>query len=106
MFEAHEIRQMLDALKDNPQLKAMVLLGANCAFGQSDISSLPKRAVDLDKGWVDYPRPKTAVERQIPLWPETVTAIHEYLTQRPKAKDQADAALLFLTVRGAEPDTR
>jgi integrase len=99
MFEAHEIRQILDALKDNPQLKAMVLLGANCGFGQSDISALPKRALDLDTGWVDFPRPKTAVGRRIPLWPETIDAIREYLPSRPKAKTEADAGLLFLTTR-------
>jgi integrase len=101
MFEAHEIRQILDALKGNPQLRAMVLLGANCAFGQADVSNLPKRALDLDKGWIDYPRPKTAVARRCPLWPETVAALHECLAIRPKAKDKADDGLMFLTCRGA-----
>jgi len=122
MFEAADIRLMLDALdgkavalesvdkktdeparvklKPNPQLKAMILLGANCAFGQTDISSLPKRAVDLEKGWIDFPRPKTAVPRKIPLWPETIAAIRELLMLRPKAKDKDDAGLLFLTCRG------
>jgi integrase len=101
MFEAHEIRQILDALKGNPQLRAMVLLAANCAFGQSDISSLPKRALDLDKGWIDYPRPKTAVMRRCPLWPETIQALEAAIAVRPKAKNKADDGLVFLTCRGA-----
>lgn len=101
MFEAADIRQILAALKDNAQLRAMVLLGANCGFGQSDISSLPKKAVDLEKGWVDFPRPKTAVQRRCPLWPETIDAIREYLPSRPKAKTEADKDLLFLTTRRA-----
>lgn len=122
MFEAAEIRQILDLLdgnevvlsriddetgepvkvkeKRNPALKAMVLLAANCGFGQTDLSSLPIRSVSLDTGWVDYPRPKTAVHRRCPLWPETIAAIRDWLSERPKAKHNADAGLLFLTCRG------
>jgi len=99
MFEAHEIRTILTAC--GQPLKAMVLLAANCGFGQPDLSGLPLRAVNLDTGWVDFPRPKTAVHRRIPLWPETVEAMREWLPLRPKAKDPADAKLLFLTCRGA-----
>jgi integrase len=99
MFEANEIRAILAAC--GQPLKAMVLLGANCGFGQTDLSSLPSKAVDLDSGWVDFARVKTGVARRIPLWPETVAAIREWLPLRPKAKDPADAKLLFLTCRGA-----
>jgi integrase len=44
---------------------------------------------------------KTAIPRRIPLWPETVDAIREWIAVRPKAKDPADSVLMFLTVRGA-----
>lgn len=98
MFEAREIRRILEAA--NPQMRALVLLGINCGFGQSDLSSLPLRTVDLETGWVDYPRPKTAVPRKCPLWPETVAALREWLPQRPKAKDQADENAVFLTCYG------
>jgi len=114
MFEAADIRAMLDGktmpVKDGePQhvpgasqpLKAMILLAANTGFGQTDLAALPTRAVDLDSGWVDFARVKTAVRRRIPLWPETVAAIREWLKERPPAKDPADAGLLFLTCRGA-----
>lgn len=98
MFDAHEIRAILAAC-DQP-LRAMVLIGANCGFGQNDLARLPTKAVDLEGGWVDFARPKTAVRRRIPLWPETVAAIRKWLAVRPVAKDQKLAGLLFLTPRG------
>jgi integrase len=99
MFEAEEIRAII-AVSGLP-LKTMILLAANCGFGQSDLAALPTRNLDLEKGWVDFARVKTGVSRRVPLWPETVAAIREWLAVRPKAKDHADAGLLFLTVRGA-----
>jgi integrase len=98
MLEGAELRVVL--AKAGQPMKAMVLLGINCGFGQTDLSSLPLRAVDLDKAWVDYPRPKTSVPRRCPLWPETVGAIRAWLKVRPEAKDKADASLLFLTQNG------
>lgn len=99
MFEAAEVRLILATAKQ--PLRAMVLLAANGGLGQTDLSSLPLRAVDLDAGWLDFARVKTGVRRRIPLWPETIAAIRQWLPQRPKAKDKADAGLLFLTCRGA-----
>ncbi len=98
MFEASEIRALIDAA--GPQLKAMILLGINCAFGNSDCATLPKSALDLKQGWVDYPRPKTGVPRRCRLWPETVEALTLAASKRPKPKDKADAALAFITKRG------
>ena len=40
----------------------MILLATNCGFGNNDCGTLPKSALDLEAGWVDYLRPKTAVE--------------------------------------------
>ena len=73
MFEADEIRRILDVA--GPIRRAMVLLGANCGFGNTDVATLPQAAVDLDSGWIDFPRPKTEINRRVPLWPETVTAL-------------------------------
>ena len=56
MFEQAEIRKLLAAA--DPQLKAMILLGINCGFGNTDCSTLPQAALDLDAGWVDFPAPK------------------------------------------------
>jgi integrase len=78
----------------------MILLGINCAFGNTDVATLPLTALDLEKGWVNFPRPKTGVPRHSPLWPETVAAIRDVLAHRPEPKDPADAGLVFLTRRG------
>ena len=98
MFEAHEIRAMIEAA--GPQLKAMILLGLNCAFGNADCGTLPKKALDLRRGWIDYPRPKTGVARRCPLWRETIQALREAMASRTKPRDKADAGLVFITKRG------
>ena len=98
MFEAEQIRTLLDAA-DQP-LKAMILLGINCGFGNHDCGTLPKSAVNLKTGWVNFPRPKTAIERRCPLWPETVKAIQEAMAQRPKAKQREHDDLVFVTKYG------
>jgi integrase len=73
LFDAAEVRALLDAA--SPQLKAMILLGINAAFGNHDCATLPTSAVDGKGGWVRFPRPKTGIERRCPLWPETVEAL-------------------------------
>lgn len=98
LFTAEELRKIIAAA---PQpLRAMVLLGANCGFGQSDIAGLPIGAVDLESGWITYPRPKTAVPRRCPLWPESVATLREMMQDRPVARSEKDADLMFLTVTG------
>ena len=98
MFEAHEIRAIL-AEAEQP-LRAIVLLGANGAFGQSDLSALPVRAVDVKAGWVDFARVKTAVPRRVPLWPETVEALRRVMSNRPGPSDAGSNQLVFLTSFG------
>src|SRR5262249_24417477 len=80
MFAAEEIRDMIDAA--SVQLKAMILLGVNCGFGNNDCAMLPIEALDLAGGWVDFSRPKTSVDRRCKLWPETVTALRDVLAAR------------------------
>ena len=48
MFEADEIRSMIDAAR--VQLRAMILLSVNCGFGNSDCATLGKTSVDLERG--------------------------------------------------------
>ena len=98
MFEARQIRQLLKAAQQ--PLRAMILLGINCGFGNHDCGTLPISAVDLEGGWINYPRPKTAIERRCPLWPETVAALKEAIAQRPTAKDTANDGLVFITKYG------
>lgn len=98
MFEADQIRTIIDAA--GQPLKAMILLGINCGFGNHDCGTLPKSALDLKAGWVNFPRPKTAIERRCPLWAETIEAIREAMELRPKAKRQEHDGLAFVTKYG------
>lgn len=98
MYSADELRSILDAA--GVPLKAMILLGLNCGFGQSDIAALPLQALDLDGALVRFPRPKTGVDRRCPLWPETVAALREAIEARPTPADPADAAAVFITKYG------
>lgn len=98
MFEAGEIRAMLDAA--SPQLRAMILLGINAGFGNADCGTLPISAVDLNDGWVRFPRPKTGIERRCPLWPETVEALKSAIAERPIPKVEAHSDRVFMTKYG------
>jgi integrase len=99
MLEAADLRKLLAAAGDS--VKAMILLGLNAGFGQTDVASLPIAALDLEGGWVNFPRPKTGIARRCPLWPETVEAIRSSLASRSEAKLAEDAGLVFITQRGA-----
>lgn len=95
LFSAEEIRQLLD--NASVPMRCMILLGINSAFGNSDVASLPSSALDLKNGWVEFPRPKTGIERRCKLWPETISAIQAVLDVRPKPLDEANSDLLFIT---------
>jgi integrase len=96
MFEADELRKLIEVA--GVPMKAMLLLGINCGFGQTDVAELPAKA--LNGKWLDFPRPKTQMARRCPLWPETVAALREAMEARPDAKDEADDGLVFITKYG------
>jgi integrase len=111
MFEAAEIREMLGGAlvvgKEGPelvqagvQLRGMILLGINCGYGNSDVGNLPLSALDLERGWVTFPRPKTEIVRRCPLWPETIEALREAIARRPVPKSADLAGLVFITKYG------
>lgn len=98
MFSAEQIRAVL-AIASKP-LRAMTLLGINAGYGQYDISMLLESAVNLEQGWIDFPRPKTAVKRLTPLWPETAQALREVLGTRIEPTDDAAVGKVFVTSYG------
>lgn len=111
MFEPAELRALVSGatveregetvdVRPSPALKAMILLGVNCGFGNSDCGTLPRSALDLAGGFVNYHRPKTGITRRCPLWPETVEALRVALAERPEPTDPASAELVFLTKFG------
>lgn len=113
LFTAAEIHHLLDGqlvkVKGKksqrvpgagPQLRAMILLAINCGFGNNDVACLPKSVLDLEKGWVDFPRPKNGIQRRCPLWPETVAALRKALANRPAHTSPDDADCIFITKYG------
>jgi len=82
---------------------ALVMLGLNCGFGNSDIGTLKLKDVDLDSGMISHPRPKTGVERDFILWPETVQILREYLNHHRGKPRFKDSDKLFFVGRKGYP---
>ena len=76
----------------NTQMKCFMLLGLNGGLGPSDLGQL--EAKHIQAGWVRFPRPKTRVNREFPLWPETQKAIEEV------RQTKSNSELIFLTRSG------
>lgn len=71
MFSPEELRELIRS--SDPQLHAMILLALNAGLGNEDLAQL--RTCNIQDTWLDYPRPKTGIERRVPLWPETCEAL-------------------------------
>ena len=98
VFKPEELRTLLD--KAGPQLKAMILLGANLALLPIDIARLRLDEIDADLTWIRQPRGKTGVAREAALWPETTAALKAAIAIRPGPAKPEDSVLLFLTEAG------
>jgi integrase len=98
LFTAEEVRRLLAAA--SVSVKAQILLGINCGFGNTDCGTLPLSAIDWQSAIIDFPRPKTGIPRRCPLWPETVEALRQAIAERPEPKDPARAGLVFITSKG------
>jgi integrase len=98
MFQPSEIRHVLEAA--SLQLRAMIYLGINCGFGNTDCATLPFDQLDLNAGWHTYWRPKTHNPRRCPLWPETIAAMKAAIEHRPDPKTREAERLVFVTKYG------
>lgn len=98
VFSPVEIQKLVSIAP--PQLKAMILLAVNAGFANTDCAVLPKSAVNLDTGFIEWRREKTGIDRRCPLWPVTVDAVREAINARPKAKSDEHDGLAFLTAFG------
>jgi len=108
-IKAKDLRKILKATREglkkaklspNPKLHAMILLGINSGFGNTDVAELHKDYIDLKKGFIEYPRPKTYVERQCKLWPETVEALKEVINDPAPIASPEYEPLVFRTRLG------
>jgi integrase len=98
LFDPDQMRLLLEEAQG--QMRAMILLGINGGFGNTDCAELPIGAVDLDDAVIEYERPKTAIQRVVPLWPEAATALQEVLRDRSKPRNPEHNQLVFLTAFG------
>ena len=88
-FSITQIQKLLENASN--KMKAMIWLGLNCGFGCTDCAGLQWKNLDLKHARVCFPRSKTGIGRNLPLWPETV----ESLKSIPKLGD-----LIFYTPKG------
>ena len=72
-FTKEQLLKLIAAAR--PKLKAMIWLGLNCGFGCTDCAELRWEHLDLKNGRVHYARGKTGIDRNLPLWPETIMAL-------------------------------
>lgn len=96
LIDAKTIRRLIDSA--DPPMKAMILLGISAGYGNTDCANLQQSMIEGD--WIDFPRPKSGIERRTPLWKETAEAIKASIAVRPTPADEADNDCVFLTARG------
>lgn len=75
IFSDAEIKELLCFANQN--LKAMILLGLNCGFGCTDCAELKWENIDFENARILFARTKTGVNRNLPLWQETVKALQK-----------------------------
>ena len=93
-----QIHALLAKAEGHVAMKAMMLMGVNCGYGNTDLEKLKKNKLDLDGGWIeDNTRHKTGVRRRNPLWKETILALREALAL-PRLPECAK--LVFVTRAG------
>lgn len=98
LYDAETIRKILETAA--PDFRVWVLLGLNAAYGAKDLCELPSRVVDLDAGRIEWPRPKTAIDRCCVLWPETVEALKAARRARAEPAEREFASRFFLSGGG------
>ncbi len=91
VFSVDELRTIYAAA--NADMKCFMLLALNGGLGPRDIGLMLGKHIQGD--WIRYPRPKTLVDREFKLWPETKRAIAE--TRHSEDSD----SLVFRTIFGA-----
>ncbi|PAY16653.1 hypothetical protein CKO51_25420 [Rhodopirellula sp. SM50] len=97
LFDAVELHRLIGAA--DFQLKAMILLGINCGYGNADCGRLEIPTIDFKRSWIEDLRQKTAVERAAWLWPETIQALQHAIDNRYSSAPASLAERVFVTKR-------
>lgn len=92
LFAAPDLQALVEAAEE--PMQAMILLGINCAYLQSDLAELmvqfedgSRNRLHLGQGpFIRFDRPKTGERRKCPLWPETVEALKKVIGDRTKGR--------------------
>lgn len=92
-YTPEEIRSLLSEATVN--MRAMILLGLQAGFGNSDVACLPRSAVK--DGWIVWARVKNAIPRRVPLWPETIEALE---AAAKHADSLGETKLFFISPKG------
>lgn len=98
LFTPLEIKLLLSSASQ--PMKSMILLALNGGLGNADLGRMKLQHVDLPNAWIDYPRGKTNVLRQFPLWEETVCSMNMAMNCRPIPRLKSDNDLFFITKYG------
>lgn len=82
LFTAQEIKKLATAAQGF--MRPAIWMGINCGMGNRDCVTL--RWQEIEHGWLDCARPKTAVRRRAKLWPETIKALNAWRKQAPESE--------------------
>jgi integrase len=100
-ISSEDLRAIIEA--SSMTFRPLVLLAINAGIGNLDLANMKLSAfpdIDTPEVWIDLPRGKTGTDRRFMLWPETVSAIREYLDARPGPAGHSNDDRLFLTRQG------
>ena len=82
-------------------LKAMILLGINCGFGNNDCETLTFQALDLEASLAQPPQAENGGVRDgRKLWPETVERYARPLPYATSQTTDANADRVFIGIHG------
>jgi integrase len=85
-------------------MKAMIYLGLNCGFGCTDCAELKWKNIDFDKQRICLARGKTGINRNLPLWPDTIDALKRISRKTRRVFNTSKGNSFVRTISKYDPD--